>query len=131
MKINFFMDKSVQELKEMFPNSQFFQEEFDTAVMGVTPKSNRIVYHETVMIYTLVNELDEGFEEMEPYSDDWCDLYDWGLEYLNSEHAHYFDNCKDIVKPIICRSIALLSKFKFERPKSDSISEDETLSKAS
>lgn len=131
MKINFFMDKSVQELKEMFPNSEFLEEKFDNAVMGVMPKSNRIVYHETEMIYTLVNELDEGFDEMEAYSDEWCDLYDWGLEYLNSEYANYFNNCKNITNPKICRDNNLLCKSTFQRPKSDSISSDESLLEAS
>ncbi len=130
MKINYFKKKSVKELKEMFPNSEFFPDEFDSAIMGVTEKSNRIVYHETVMIYTLANSIDNGFDKMDQDSGEWCDLYDDCLGCINSEYDYYLRNRKNRVIPKVCRTHALL-RYKPVRPKSDSISSDETLLDAS
>jgi hypothetical protein len=129
MKINNFMDKSVQELKEMFSNSEFFEEKFDDAVMGVMPKSNRIVYHEFEMIHILMYEIDENKDDLDPDSDEWCDLYDSCLDLIYREYEH----CKifNEVKPKICSDVNLLCKYTFKRPKSDSISSDETLLDAS
>ena len=129
MRINYFMDKSVQELKEMFPNSQFFEEKFNTAVMGVKRKSNRIVYHEFEMVHILMYEIDENKDNLDPDSDEWRDLYDCCLGWINKEYKNKFNDSK--VKPKICSDSLLLCNYIFVRPESDSISEDETLLDAS
>lgn len=117
MKINYFTDKSVQDLREMFPNLNFLETKFDNSVMGIDTKKNRVIYHEWDMIHILMKEIDTETYEMDPDSDDWCDFYDACLEEVYSMEEFLILDSEASLPPKVCRDPNKLCEYSFNRPK--------------
>lgn len=116
MKINYFSDKSVQDLREMFPNLNFLETKFDSSVMGINTKNNLVIYHEWDMIHTMMKEIDVETYEMDPDSDEWCDFYDSCSEEIYSmEEFVILDNDASL-PPKVCRDSDALCEYQFTRP---------------
>lgn len=116
MTINYFSDKSVQDLREMFPNLNFLDTKFDSSVMGINTKNNRVIYHEWNMIHTLMKQNDEELYETDPDKDEWGDFYDACSEEVYSmEEFITLDNDASL-PPKVCRNPDELCEYLFNRP---------------
>lgn len=117
MQYNYFSDKSVLELREMFSNVDFLEAKFDRSVMGIDLATNRVIYHEWDMINILMEELDEDCQDLDPDSDQWCDLYDQCMEsvyMIESENECIQTGVSNL---IICRDSNQLCNYSFIRPR--------------
>lgn len=116
MKINYFSDKSVQDLKEMFPNLNFLETKFDSSVMGIDTENNRVIYHEWDMIHTLMKEINEETYEMDTDTVEWFDFYDECSEAVYSMEEFIILDYNESLPPEVCRDPDELCEYPFTRP---------------
>jgi len=116
MKTNFYSDKSVQDLKNMFPNLNFLETKFDNSVMGIDTENNQVIYHGWDMIHTLMKEIDEEIYEMETDTVEWSDFYDQCAEMVYSVEEFIFLNNNESLPPKVCRDPDELCEYSFTRP---------------
>lgn len=116
MKINYFSDKSVQDLKEMFPNLNFLDTKFDSSVMGINTKNNRVIYHEWNMIHTLMKQNDEELYKTDPDTDEWGDFYDQCSDMVYSIEKYGSFSKNEFLQPKVCRDDDELYEYPCTRP---------------
>ena len=116
MKINYFSDKSVQDLREMFPNLNFLDSKFDSSVMGIDTKKNRVIYHEWDMIHILMKEIDAETYEMDPDTDEWGDFYDQCSDMVYSIEKYGSFSKNEFLQPKVCRDDDELCEYPCTRP---------------
>lgn len=115
MALAVYPDKSVQELREQFSNSMFFEAKFDNAVMGIETDSNRVIYHEYEMIHILMKEVNCEIYEDDTFTYEWEDLYDFCSNRLESYEDQMSSNSNELFKAAVCRDERMLANHRIER----------------
>lgn len=115
MELEVYPDKSVQELREQFSNSMFFETKFDNAVMGIETDSRSVIYHEYEMIHILMKEINSEIYEDNSFAQEWEDLYDDCCNIVESYEDEMCSYSTKFSKAAVCRDENMLVKHRFER----------------
>jgi hypothetical protein len=115
MNLEAYPDKSVQELREQFSNSMFFETKFDSAVMGIETDSRTVIYHEYEMIHILMKEVNCEIYQDDTFTYEWEDLYDFCSNRVESYEDQMCSNSNEFFKAAVCRNEKMLTSHRFER----------------
>lgn len=110
MRNNRFTKEDGKRLREQFPNSEFLDEEFDTAILGVD-KSGSIRYNHYELLYAILDNNKDEFEgedyELGKYefTDEFVEFYDRIDEQLQMLISHsetlYENDLSNLIPPVL------------------------------
>jgi glucosamine 6-phosphate synthetase-like amidotransferase/phosphosugar isomerase protein len=92
-------------LKKEFPESFFLRAEFDPAIMGINAHTNSIIYHETEMIYIVMDELKNNFDGdlvRDGETEKWNNFYD---ECMLMVHQTFEELASEEIPPTLFHPI--------------------------